>query len=85
MYKYGTSDLNHLDDLASAEKKENAWFAYRLLQSVLEEFGIEEAKSKGFLYNTITMTMEITPERLKELINLLKMWLSTEKATLTQI
>ena len=96
MFKYGISVLNYLDDLASAEKKHNAWFAYMLLQSVLEDCGIEEAKSKacppstcmsflGVLFNTITMTMEITPERLKELISLLKIWLSKEKATLKQI
>ena len=73
LFKIGIYILNYLDDLASAEKPEDAEFAYKTLQSVLRKCGIEEAKNKacppstimafiGVLFNTETMTIEVTPE-----------------------
>ena len=96
MYKFGIEVLNYLDDFASAENKQNAYFAFYTLQKVLEKCGIEEAKSKasppstimsflGVLFNTNTMTMEITSERLLELNVLLSFWLSKETATLKEV
>ena len=96
MFKFGIDVLNYLDDLALAETKKNAHFAFYTLQKVLEKCGIEKAKSKasppsnimsflGILFNTITMTMEITPERLLELKVLLSFWLSKETATLKEV
>lgn len=96
MFKIGIWVLNYLDDLASAEIKENAVFAFKTLQAVLKKCGIEEAQDKacppstimtfvGVLFNTDTMTIEITPERLLELHDLLKTWLEKENATLKEI
>ena len=88
--------MNYLDDLASAEKPEHAEFAYKTLQSVLRKCGIEEAKNKacppstimafiGVLFNTETMTIEVTPERLNELRLLLREWLFKEQASIKEI
>jgi hypothetical protein len=88
--------LNYLDDLAGVEKKENADFAYLTLTQILEKSGIEEAPQKcsppshimvflGVLFNSQTMTMEITPERLLEIKNLIKIWLQKKKATVKEI
>ena len=96
MFKMGIYILNYLDDLASAETEQNAYFAYRTLQTVLEKIGIEEAKNKacppstsmvfvGVLFNTVSMTIETTPERLKEISSILKVWLYKEKASLKEV
>ena len=39
----------------------------------------------GVLFNTLTMTMEITPERLVEIRNLVKSWLKRDTASLKQV
>ena len=93
MLQVGIAILNYLDDFAGAEKRENANFAYLCLGSVLKKCGFEESLEKasppsqimsflGVLFNTITMTMEITPERLTEIRNLVKTWLNRDTASL---
>ena len=47
LFKIGIQILNYLDDLAGAEKKENAKFAYCCLGAVLEKCGFEEAIDKA--------------------------------------
>ena len=95
MFKLGIYILNYLDDLASAEIRQNAEFAFKTLQAVLKKCGIEEAKNKacspstsmvfiGVLFNTVTMTIEITPERLRDIISILTSWLSKSKASLKE-
>ena len=96
MFKIGVLVLNYLDDLASAEKEELAEFAYNTLGSVLRKCGIEESEDKscppskimtfvGVLFNTETMTIEITSERLQEIRILIITWLTKEKASLKDI
>lgn len=96
MLKIGIAILNYLDDLAGAEQKEKAIFAYNCLGSVLEKCGFEESKDKacppneimiflGVLFNSITMTMEVTPDRLMEIKLLVKQWLTKDKATIKEI
>ena len=96
MFKLGIYVLNYLDDLASAEVGNNAMFAFKTIQAVLQKCGIDESKKKacppstimtfvGVLFNTETMTIEITPERLQELQILLATWLGKENATLKEI
>ena len=46
MFKLGIYILNYLDDLASAEIRQNAEFAFKTLQAVLKKCGIEEAAYK---------------------------------------
>lgn len=88
--------LNYLDDVAGAERKENAVFAYNCWGSVLEKCGFEESAEKvsppseimsflGVLFNTLTMTIEITPERLIEIRKLIQLWLNKDFASLKQI
>ena len=88
--------MNYLDDLASAETAQNAEFAFKTVQAILQKCGIEEAKKKacspatsmifiGVLFNTITMTIEITPTRLQEIINILASWLNKDMASLKEI
>ena len=96
MFQIGIAILNYLDDLAGAEKKEHANFAYLCLGTVLQRCGIEEAPDKacsptevmiflGVLFNTITMTVEVTKERLAEIRKLTEEWLNKDLATIKQI
>ena len=96
MFKIGISVLNYLDDLSSAETRENAVFAYNTLGSILEKCGIEESKNKacppntimifiGVLFNTEKMTIEVTQERLNEMQLLLQTWLCKSTASLKEI
>ena len=93
MFKIGIYILKYIDDLASAEKAE---FAYLSLGAMLNLCGIEEATKKscppstkmtfiGVLFNTETITIEITEDRLNELRLLLRSWLNREKASLKGI
>ena len=63
---------------------------------MLQKCGIEESVNKacppstimpflGVLFNTETMTLEITPERLEEIKLLILMWLKKETASLKEI
>ncbi|XP_053388259.1 uncharacterized protein LOC128551431 [Mercenaria mercenaria] len=92
----GIAVLNYLDDLAGVERREHAEFAYLTLGKVLKNAGIEEAEKKssppseimsflGVLFNTLSMTMEITPERLNEIKKLIALWLNKNMATLKDI
>ena len=78
MFQIGIYILNYLDDLASAETAENAYFSFNTLRTILRKCGIEEAQNKaclpstnmffvGILFNTVKMTIEVTPERLNEI------------------
>ena len=95
-FKLGIHILNYLDDSASAETNQNAYFAYNTMQVMSEKCGFEEANNNachpstsmifvGVLFNTQSMTIEITAERLKEIISLLTSWLNKEKASLKEI
>ena len=87
MFQIGIFILNYLDDLASAETVEKASFSFNTLRTILKKCGIEEAQNKacppstvmvfiGILFNTVKMTIEVTPERLKEIKILLHTWLN---------
>ena len=78
MLQIGIAILNYLDDLAGVENKSNAHFAYYCLGEVLAKCGLVESVDKasppseimvflGVLFNTITMTVEVTPDRLIEI------------------
>jgi hypothetical protein len=92
----GIAVLNYLDDFAGVERKEHAHFAYLTLTNILSKSGIEEAVNKccppsesmvflGVLFNSNTMTMEVTPERLLEIRNLIKSWLVRETASVKNV
>ena len=96
MFKIRILVLNYLDDLASAEVKEHAEFAYSTLGAVLDKCGFEEALDKscspstvmtyvGVLFNTEKMTVEVTSDRLKEIRALIQFWLNKKFASLKEI
>ena len=53
MFKIGILVLNYLDDLASAEVKEHAEFAYSTLGAVLDKCGFEEVLDKSCSPSTV--------------------------------
>ena len=92
----GFENVNYLDDLGGAEVEEKAEEAFTCLGNILRNCGIWESTSKctppseiatflGILYNTIAMTMEMTPEHLNKLKQLLNEWLDKEQATLREV
>ena len=94
--QHGFEDINYLDDLGAAESDERAEEAYDCLGWILDTIGIRESKHKasppayiavflGILFNTITMTMQITPDRLDEIKELLQQWMEMKSATLNQL
>jgi len=96
MFRIGVYVLNYLDDLAGAEVKDLAEFSYDCLGVVLKRCGLKESVDKasppseimtflGVLFNTITMTMEVTPERLEEISKLVAEWLRKPEASLRQV
>ena len=94
--KHGYEDVNYLDDLGAAEEESKAEEAYDCLGWILDTIGIKESKKKacppafiavflGILFNTLTMTMEITKDRMVEIRNILEEWESKQKATLREV
>ena len=90
---HGYDDVNYLYDLCATEEDKKADKAYDCLGWILVSIGIREAAHKsippayiavflGILFNTITMTMQITPDRLMEIKQLLQTWLRKKSATL---
>ena len=88
--------VNYLDDLSGTEKAEHADQAFAKMGEILSNIGIWESKQKamppahlaiflGILYNTISMTMELTGERRAELQRLIKHWIEKDSATLKEI
>ena len=86
--------VNYLDDLAGAEIWENgrAFQAFDQLGEVLHLAGIQEALPKacgpstqmiflGVQFDTVTLTLSVTPARLEEIKLLLSTWLSKVVAT----
>ena len=83
--KFRYDDVNYLDDLGGAELEVKANDTFNCLGWILDTIGIKESRSKasapacimvflGILFNTITMTLTITPERLAEIKNILRKW-----------
>ena len=94
--KFGFDDVNYLDDLGAAEEESKADDAFNCLGWILSSIGIKESKNKatppsciatflGILYNTRTMTLQITPERLVEIRKLLQEWQHKETMNLQEL
>ena len=77
-HNFGFQSVNYLDDLGAAEEEDRAEEAYDCLGWILDSIGIKESHSKakppafiavfvGILFNTIRMTLTITPDRLTEI------------------
>ena len=95
-HKHGFEDVNYLDDLGVADTIERAELTFKNLGQIIDNIGMKEATEKvqapapivtflGILYNTISMTMEITADRLQELKKLLDAWYLKSEASLKEV
>ena len=93
--KFSFEAVNYLDDLGGTDNEQFAVHAFEVLEYVLQRIGFKESKSKacrpgtrvpflGILFDTVTMTLQITEERMKEIKNILEKWDNKEKATLRE-
>ena len=82
----GFWSIGYIDDYGSAEMPANAWASYNAMHQIMKSVGLKEAEHKAvspstrmeFLGNTldtIKMTLEVSPQRLIELKELMKKWL----------
>jgi hypothetical protein len=92
----GFSAGNYLDDFGGAEILEHAQKAYECLGELLNSCGLEESKKKsveptnrmtflGVTFDTVSMTLEVTPERVVEISLLVQSWLRKKKASLKEL
>ena len=83
--QYGVEVVNYLDDLAGAEGWDRADEAFQTLGNVLERCGIIESVSKacspscrmvflGVQFDTTTLTLTVTKERMVETLAMLEEW-----------
>ena len=88
--------INYLDDLGGAEVRRRAWEAYCTLGRLLQQLGIWEAVGKatppteimtflGIRCNSMEFTLEITEDRLLEIMQLVEVWLKKQSATLKEV
>lgn len=78
--------INYLDDFASAQGQfSEAVSMFYQLKQLLVDLGLQESADKavfptqimvflGVLFNSITMTMEVTPDRLKQIQEEVSLW-----------
>ena len=94
--KRGYNSVAILDDVASAEVAHKSHEAFVELGSVIKEFGLEEKESKahppnsdmpflGVLFRTSSLTLEVTQDRLKEILNLCSSWKTKTVATRKEV
>jgi hypothetical protein len=83
---------NYIDDLAVCCGREEADSAFNILEDLLLKLGIQEAFEKsygpassmeflGVHFDAPSMTMSVTPDRVKEILGLLDVWLHKSKGT----
>ena len=83
--------LNYVDDFVGAELKQRAWAAFNALTTLLEELRVETSKEKivppttrmeflGITFDTNTMTVEISEDKMQEIKLELGSWLLRTKA-----
>ena len=95
-YQMGYGILNYLDDFAGAETEQLAKRAFEKLGCLLEACGLEESKEKaiapttrmpflGVDCDTVKLTLEVTPDRVIEILELVESWLKRVTATVREI
>ena len=78
--------LNYVDDFIRAEVQQRAWQAFQALTLLLEKLNVETSKDKivppttrleflGITFDSENMTMEISPEKVKEIQQEIDRWL----------
>ena len=93
---YGFDLVNYIDDFAGAENSRDAFIAFELLGQLLLVSGLVESEEKsvppsvemvflGVLLNSVSMTMSVVPERMSEILSLLKDWNNRVVASKKQV
>ena len=96
MEQCGYFVLNYLDDFAGAESPDQAEMVFNLLKKLLENCGFEESVEKacapstvmsflGVEFNTVELTLSVTPERVNEILLLVQDWLDKPFATVKEL
>ena len=78
--------LNYVDDFVSAEEKEIIWTAYEVFTKLLQDLRVDISKEKlvspttrleflGITFDSRTMTIEISPQKMEEINKELQTWL----------
>ena len=95
--KSGCAVLSYLDDFMGISAPSTAFEHYRLCGSLLDALGLQESSHKacppstqmtclGVLFDTVALTMSVTPNRLTQLQDeFLPMWLTKKSATKTEL
>ncbi|XP_070571747.1 uncharacterized protein [Ptychodera flava] len=92
----GYECVNYIDDFGGAETQERADDAFLALGNLLSELGVNESVEKavppttslvflGILINTLTMSLEVTPDRLHDIEVELGQWGNKRRATRKEI
>ena len=92
----GYWSLNYLDDFGSAELKHRVLDSYNLMAKIFKMLGIQEAEEKsvepttrmeflGNMVDTKKFTLEVSPDRKKELFELIQKFKNKEELTKKQL
>ncbi|CAH3121798.1 unnamed protein product [Porites lobata] len=92
----GHHPLSYLDDFIGVATPDIAWQAYDYCGHLLAELGLEESLSKacppatiqtclGVQFDTVQMTLSVTPTRLTEMETLLVSWSTKKSATKSEL
>ena len=92
----GHHTLSYLDDFIGVAPPDTAWQAYEYCGRLLEELGLEEPPTKacppstitmclGVQFDTVQMTMSVTPECLAGIESLLSAWSVRRSATKSEL
>ena len=96
VFDFGFQNVNYLDDLGGAKREDRADESFAWLERILNTIGIQEARKKarppatiavflGILFNTISMTLQITTDRLEEIKRILSEWMMKQFMTSTEL
>ncbi len=91
MRRKGHCVLGYIDDYFGVARNQSAYDGFDQLGALLERLGLEESCSKacapdtemvclGVMFNTVTMTMEVTPERVEDTLDEVNKWLGKSQA-----
>ena len=84
--------LNYVDDFVGAERGNRAWKAYDFLTKLLRDLWVQTSPEKrvppttrldflGTTFDSEKMTMEVPPQKLQEIKEILDQWLAKDSAT----
>ena len=92
----GCQVVNYIDDFAGADTPALAWYRYNTLTKILSLCGLLESPAKscepatvitflGVLFNSISMTLEVTSDRMHDILCLLKVWVDKKLASKKEV